>query len=64
MVVEGHLSVGYWKESGKEWLKEANEQIRNLAARLTPEQFGVVTYISALYGKWCPYDDQSWIIEY
>lgn len=64
MFVDGHLSVGYWKESGKEWLKEANEQIRNLAARLTPEQFGVVTYISALYGKWCPYDDQSWIIEY
>lgn len=59
-----HQNVGYWKEMGKEWLKNANEHIQNLASRLTPEQFGVVTYISALFGKWCPYDDQEWIFEY
>lgn len=57
-------NVGYWKEMGKEWLKNANEQIQNLASRLTSEQFGVITYISALFGKWRPYDDQSWLIEY
>ena len=63
-VVKGPHSVGYWKEEGKKCLKNANEDIRKLAARLTPEQFGVVVYISALFGKWCPYDDQSWLIEY
>ena len=35
-----------------------------MASRLTPEQFGVVSYISALYGKWSPYNDGKWIVEY
>lgn len=30
----------------------------------TPEQFGVIIYISALFGKWCPYDGQEWLLEY
>ena len=64
MFVTTHQKVGDWKEKGKMCLKEGNEQIRKLAARLTPEQFGVVVYISALLGKWCPYDDQSWLIKY
>ena len=63
MFVTTHQNVGYWKENGRRWLKEANEQIKQLAAKYTPEQFGVLTYISALFGK-CPYDDQSWIVEY
>lgn len=62
--VTNHQKVGEWKEIGKSCLKCANEDIRNLAARLTPEQFGVVIYISTLFGRWCPYDDQSWILEY
>lgn len=64
MFVTNHKKVGEWKEIGKSSLKSANEQIRNLAARLTPEQFGVVIYISTLFGKWCPYDNQDWIVEY
>ena len=56
--------VGEWKQEGKNWLKTANEQIRQLASKYSPEQFGVITYISALFGKWCPYDDQEWIVEY
>jgi hypothetical protein len=64
MFVNSHQKVGYWKELGKEWLRDANEQIKQLASRYTPEQFGVITYISALFGKWCPYDDQEWIVEY
>ena len=64
MFVTTHQNVGYWKENGRRWLKEANEQIKQLAAKYTPEQFGVLTYISALFGKCCPYDDQSWIVEY
>lgn len=64
MFVTTHQSVGYWKEKGKMCLKEANEQICELADRLTPEQFGVVAYTSELFCKWCPYDDQEWIVEY
>lgn len=64
MFVKQHLPVGKWKEYGKKWLKTAHEQIKQLAGKYTPEQFGVITYISALYGKWCPYDDQEWIVEY
>ena len=64
MFVTTHQNVGGWKQDGKAWLKNTNDDIRKLAARLTPEQFGVVTYISALFGKWCPYDVQSWLAEY
>lgn len=64
MFIRHHLSAGEWKEYGKNWLKTANEQIKQLASKYTPEQFGVITYISALFGKWCPYDDQEWILEY
>lgn len=64
MFVTTHQKVGEWKEAGKSCLKCANEQIRNLGIRLTPEQFGVVLYISTLFGKWCPYDNQEWIFEY
>lgn len=64
MFVTTHQKVGEWKEAGKSCLKCANEQVRSLAARLTPEQFGVVIYISTLFGKWCPYEEQSWLIEY
>jgi len=64
MFVTTHQSIGYWKEEGKKCLENANDNIRKLAARHTPEQLGVVTYISALFGKWWPYDNQSWIIEY
>ena len=64
MFVTTHQSVGYWKEEGRRLQKQANEQFKQLAAKYTPEQFGVRTYISALFGKCCPYDDQSWIVEY
>ena len=64
MFVTNHKKVGEWKEKGKELLKKASEEIRVLASKLTPEQFGVVTYISALFGKWCPYDNQTWLIDY
>lgn len=64
MFITNHQSVGYWKERGKEWLKTANEQIKQLANKYTPEQFGVITYIPLQNGRHCPYDDQNWILEY
>jgi hypothetical protein len=62
--VTTHQKVGEWKEVGKSSLKCANEDIRSLAARLTPEQFGLVVYISKIFGKRCPYNNQEWIINY
>ena len=62
--VGNHQSVGYWKEQGKEWVKTANEQIKQLASKYTPEQFGVITYMSLQYCRHCPYDDLEWILKY
>ena len=62
--VENHQSVGYWKERGKEWAKTANEQVKQLASKYTPEQFGVITYMSLQYCRHCPYDDLEWILKY
>ena len=64
MFVTNHLSVGEWKESGRRWLKTANDQVLQLAQKYSPEQFGVICYITALLGKGCPYDDLTWILEY
>ena len=64
MFVTTRQNNGFWKNEGKEWLKTANDDIKELAKKYTPEQFGVLTYISALFGKWCPYNDQAWIVEY
>ena len=64
MFVTNHQDIDGWKEEGKNWLTTADDKIKQLASKYTPEQFGVITYISALFSKWCPYDDQSWIVEY
>ena len=64
MYVTNHQNSGSWKIKGKEWLKTANNEIKQLAAKYTPEQFGLITYIAFLYSKWYPYDDPIWIVEY
>lgn len=64
MFVTGHQSVGYWKEQGKKWLQTADDSIKQLAKKYTPEQFGLITYIYFNRATMCPYDDLSWIIEY
>lgn len=64
MFVTTHQKSGLWKNEGKEWLKSANEQIKQLASKNTPEQFGLITYIAFQYSKWYPSDDPVWIIEY
>ena len=60
MFVTTHQKVGEWKEKGKEFLKDANEKIQVLASILTPEQFGVVTYIYKSF----PCDNREWIVNY
>ena len=64
MFVTTHQNSGLWKNEGKEWLKTANEQIKQLANKYTPEQFGLITYIAFQYSKWYPSDDPIWIVEY
>lgn len=64
MYVTTHQNSGLWKTEGKEWLKTANDDIKLLASKYTPEQFGLITYIAFQYSKWYPYDDPIWIVEY
>ena len=64
MYVTTHQNSGLWKNEGKEWLKTANDEIKQLAAKYTPEQFGLITYIAFQYSKWYPYDDPIWIVKY
>jgi len=64
MFENSHQSIDEWKELGIDWLKSANNEIKQLADKYTLEQFGLITYISCLFGKWCPYDNQEWILEY
>lgn len=64
MFVTGHQSVGYWKEQGKKWLQTADDSIKQLAKKCTPEQFGLITYIYLNRATMSPYEDLSWIIKY
>lgn len=64
MYVTTHQNSGLWKSEGKEWLKTANDDIKLLASKYTPEQFGLITYIAFQYSKWYPSDDPVWIVEY
>ena len=62
--VTTHQNSGLWKNEGIEWLKTANNNIKLLANKYTPEQFGLITYLAFQYSKWYPYDDPIWIVEY
>lgn len=64
MFVTTHQKSSLWKLEGKEWLKTANNDIKRLAEKYGPEQFGLITYIAFLYSKWYPSDDPIWILEY
>lgn len=64
MFVTTYQNSGLWKNEGKEWLKTVNDDIKLLASKYTPEQFGLITYIAFQYSKWYPSDDPIWIVEY
>jgi hypothetical protein len=57
-----------YKKSVSEWKVWLNEHKQNQAARFlkenTTEQLCVAMYITLLWGKWCPNDEQEWIFEY
>lgn len=50
------------------WRKYLLEHKPNQAARFLKEnsnrQLCIALYIAFLWGKWCPYDDQEWLVEY
>ena len=64
MFEKNHQDLCYWQEQGNNWLKNADEEIKQLASKYSSDIFGVITYISCLFGKWCPMDHQEWIVEY
>ena len=64
MFVTTHQKSSLWKQEGKEWLRTANDDIKKLAKKYSPEQFGLITYIAFQYSKWYPSDDPIWIMEY
>lgn len=57
-----------YKEKVDEWIVWLNEHKPNQAARLlkenTTEQLCIAIYIALLWGKWLPYDDLEWILDY
>lgn len=58
-------NIGKWLYEGKQSLKSLNNPKLNVAAReLGPESFAVAYYINALYHKWCPMEDDGWVLEY
>ena len=58
---------GYEKEV-VEWRKFLLKHKPNQAARFLREnsnrQLCIALYIALLWKKWCPYDDQEWLVEY
>lgn len=49
----------------RKWLKKnkPNQSARFLKENST-RQLCIALYIALLWDKWCPYDDQEWIVEY
>ena len=57
-----------YEEEVVRWRKYLLEHKPNQAAHFLREnsnrQLCIALYISLLWGKWCPYDDQEWIVKY
>lgn len=59
-----HMEILSWKKEAQCLLANADPRLKALAAKYTPDQFGLIYYISVLYEKWCPYDSWEWILDY
>lgn len=64
MFCTNHISIEDWKKEVQKIIKKLKGNKLRLAESMPISQFGMVLYIETLYGKWCPYDDLSWIFEY
>lgn len=58
-------NIGHWLNIGRKCLHTIrNPKLLAKARRLGPESFAVVYYINELYEKWCPMDDNDWVLNY
>lgn len=64
MFCTNHISIDEWAEQAQAVIKKLKGKKLKFAKSMPPHQFGLVLYIEALFSKWCPYDDMSWIYEY
>lgn len=64
MFVETNQNLQSWIEQGEEVRAALSNDKRQIAAKYSPESFGIIVYIETLYNKWCPYDNIEWIYEY
>lgn len=64
MFVETNQNLQSWIEQGEEVRAALSNDKRQIAAKYSPESFGIIVYIETLFSKWCPYDDMDWIFDY
>ena len=64
MFCTNHISINEWAEQAQEVIKNLKGKKLKFAKSMPLHQFGLILYIEALFSKWCPYDDMSWIYEY
>lgn len=64
MFCTSRISIDEWAEQAQAVIKKLKGRKLKFAKSMPLHQFGLVLYIEALFSKWCPYDDMSWIYEY
>lgn len=64
MFVESNQNIESWIKQGEEVRAALSNDKRPIAAKYSPESFGIIVYIETLFRKWCPYDDMDWIFDY
>lgn len=64
MFVESNQNIESWIKQGEEVRAALSNDKRQIAAKYSPESFGIIVYIETLFRKWCPYDDMDWIFDY
>lgn len=64
MFCTNHISIDEFTQMAQRVIKELKGDKLRFAQSMPISQFGMVLYIELLFGKWCPYDDLSWIFDY
>ena len=62
-VTEG-LDMEEWKRKAKVSVRGMDERMKEKFLSYSEEERALLFYISNLYAKWRPYDNQDWIFEY
>lgn len=64
MFVTNQIDMDSWTQSAQSCLDKLTGERKEAFSKYAPEQRAITIYIETLYGKFCPYDDFSWIWEY